>query len=160
MKLLIIFLILSCSHSSDVKINLYAKKVMDIELPGSNILPHCTIPGDPEKRNSWLGVYVFYNKRVEWLNERRQRTPNECEKYKKELVQLLKKSKKARIIGIESSDYLEDRDLGIILKDPSIKSIDGSWIFSRVITDTGCFGWEGCQDPRLVEKDYYTNIYE
>jgi hypothetical protein len=24
----------------------------------------------------------------------------------------------------------------------------------------GCFGWEGCEDPRLVEKDYYTNIYE
>lgn len=160
MKLLIILLILSCSHSSDVKINLYAKKVMDIELPSTNILPHCTIPGDPEKKNSWLGVYIFYNKRVEWLNERRQRSPKECEKYRKELAQLLKKSKKARVIGIESSDYLEDNDLAIMLKDPGIKSIDGSWIFSRVITDNGCFGWEGCENPKLVEKDYYTNIFE
>ncbi len=162
MRLVAIFLFtLACSHSSEVKINLYAKKVMDIEVPSKNILPHCTIPGDPAKRNSWLGIYVFYNKRVEWLGERRQRLPQECEKYKMELVQLLKKSKRARVIGVESSDYLEDDNLAVVMKDPSIKAIDGNWVFSRVLTDKGCFGWQkGCEEPRLVEKDIYTNIYQ
>lgn len=159
--LLSLVLVTACSHASNVKINLYAKKVMDIELSTKDILPHCTIPRDPEKKNSWLGIYIFYNKRVEWLAERRQRLPRDCEKYKQELIVLLKKSPRSRVIGVESSDYLEDRNLAIILNDPSIKSIDGRWVFSRVITEKGCFGWQkGCDEPRLVEKDRYTNIYE
>jgi len=158
---LILVAVLSCSHPSEVKINLYAKKVMDIEIPVENIVPHCSIPGDPEKKNSWLGMYVFYNERVEWLGERRQRLPRECEKYKEEMAQLLRKSKRARVIGIESGGDFEDEDLAFVLKDPSKKKVDESWIFSRVITDKGCFGWQtGCEEPRLVEKDRYTNIYE
>jgi hypothetical protein len=162
MKLLYILILLAaCSQASYVKVNLYSKKVMDVELPTKNILPHCSIPRDPEKKNSWLGIYIFYNKKVEWLAERRQRLPRDCERYKQELMTLLGKSVRARVIGVESSDYLEDRNLAIILNDPSIKSIDGRWVFSRVITEKGCFGWEkGCEEPRLVEKDDYSNIYE
>lgn len=157
----ILIFILSCSHASDAKINLYSKRVMDIELQTQNILPHCTVPGDPEKKNSWLGIYIFYNKRVEWLGERRQRLPEDCRKLKEVLSQLLKKSKTARVIGIESSDYLVDRDLAMLLNDPSIKSIDGSWILSRMITENGCFGVaQDCNEPRLVEKDWYSDIYE
>jgi hypothetical protein len=152
---------LSCSLHSDVKINLYAKKVMDIELPTQKIIPHCSIPGDPEKKNSWLGVYVFYNQRVELLSERRQRLPEECEKYRKKLDLLLRKSQRARVIGIENFGPRRDSDLAILLNDPNIKTIDGSWIFSRVMTEKGCFGrLQACDDPRLVEKDVYTNIYE
>jgi hypothetical protein len=59
MKLLWVMIIsLSCSHASGVKINLYAKKILDIELPAKSVLPYCTIPGDPEKKNSWLGIYL------------------------------------------------------------------------------------------------------
>ena len=80
MKWIIFLLIFSCAQHSQVKINLYANKVMDIELPSKDILPHCTIPRDPEKINSWLGIYVFYNDRIEWLGEKRQRNPNECQR--------------------------------------------------------------------------------
>lgn len=151
----------ACAQASNVKINLYSIKVMDIEIPIQSILPYCTIPGDPEKKNSWLGIYIFYNKKIERLSERRQRLPKDCEKYKAELEGLLKQSKRARVIGVESSGFLEDADLAIILKDPTIKSVDGSWIFSRVITDKGCFGWqEGCMEPKLVEKEWYSNLNE
>ena len=160
-QLLILLILLSCTHDPEVKINLYAKKVMDIEIPAKNIIPHCSTPGDPEKKNSWFGIYVFYNERVELLSERRQRLPKECEKYKEEMVQFLSKSTRARVIGIESFGQREDPDLSILLKDPNMKAIDESWIFSRIITDKGCFGWQtGCEEPRLVEKDRYTNINE
>jgi hypothetical protein len=160
MKWLMFLLLISCSQTTQVKVNLYANKVMDIELSSKDVLPHCTIPRDPAKRNSWLGIYLFYNDRIEWLGEKSQRLPKECEKYKKEIVQLLKESKTVRVIGIEKRDSVKDDELADILKRPSLKSVDGRWTFSRIITNMGCFGWEGCEDPRLVEKDYYTNIYE
>lgn len=160
MKWIVLLLLFSCAQASRFKVNLYAKKVMDIELRTQDVLPHCTIPGDPAKRNSWLGVYIFYNNRIEWLGERRQRLPSECEKYKQEMVQLLKKSSVARVIGIEKRDSTNDTNLAVILNKPNIKSIDGRWTFSRFITSKGCFGWEGCEEPKLVEKDRYSNIYE
>ena len=133
---------------------------MDIELPAKNILPHCTIPDDPEKKNSWLGMYIFYNDRIEFLSERKQQLPHICKKRIKELEDLVKKSKSARVIGVEKGSIKEDRDLAIILNDPTIKEIDGLWWFSRMITEKGCFGWEGCENPKLIEKDFYENIYE
>lgn len=160
MKWIIFLLLISCSHTAQVKVNLYANKVMDIELPTVNVLAHCTIPRDPAKRNSWLGVYIFYNDRIEWLGEKSQRLPKECEKYKKEIVQLLKTSKNVRVIGIEKRESVKDDNLAEIFKKPNLKSVDGRWTFSRIITEKGCFGWDGCEDPRLVEKDNYTNIYD
>ena len=162
MKLLWVMIIsLSCSHASDVKINLYAKKILDIELPAKSVLPYCTIPGDPEKKNSWLGIYIFYHNRIEWLAERRQRLPKDCLKYKTEMVKLLKKSLRARVIGIESAGGGKDDDLVIVTGNPKLTSIDEHWMFSRMITDVGCFGPDkGCDEPRLIEMDRYENIYE
>jgi hypothetical protein len=159
--ILILVFLASCSHPSSVKVNLYSKKVMDIEIPTKAIVSFCTIPRDPEKKNSWLGIYIFYNNRIERLAERRQRLPKDCEKYKKEMTLLLSKSARARVIGIESHGSRADHDLAIITGDPRIKSIDGDWTFSRVITEKGCFGWEkGCREPKLIEMDRYENIYE
>lgn len=154
-----LIMITSCADAQ-VKINLYSKKVMDIELPSKNIIPHCTIPRDPEKKNSWLGFYIFYNNRIEWVGERRQQLPLDCEKDKHEIIALLRKVAKARVIGIESSENKGDRDLAVILQDPKIKTIEGRWQLSRLMTDKGCFGWEGCEEPKLIEKDRYRNIYE
>jgi len=158
---LAIFLCIACSHSSGVKINLYSRKIMDIEIPTKVILPFCTTPGDPEKKNSWLGMYIFYNDRIERLVERHQRLPKDCEKYKAEMTQLLNKSARARVIGIESRGSRNDPDLAILTGDPKLKSIDEGWTFSRMITEAGCFGWQkGCDKPRLIEKDRYENVYE
>jgi hypothetical protein len=157
----ILMVLLACSHTDDVKVNLYSKKIMDIEIPTTAIISFCTIPRDPEQKNAWLGIYIFYNARIERLAERRQRLPKDCEKYKAEMTQLLNKSVRARVIGFESHGGRSDHDLAILTGNPKLKSIDEDWTFSRVITEKGCFGWEkGCEEPRLIEKDRYENIYE
>lgn len=160
MKWVVILFLFSCSQTSDIKINLYAKKVMDIELPSKNVLPYCSIPGDPEKKNSWLGVYVFHGDKIERLSVRHQQTPGECEKDKKEMEKILSKSVNVRVIGVESGNRFEDTDLIKIMKKPPKKITAQWWRFSRIITDKGCFGWEGCEEPKLVEKENYSNIYE
>lgn len=161
MKWILFLSLISCSQNSDIKINLYAKRVMDIEVPVQNVLPHCSIPGDPEKKNSWLGIYVFHGDKIERLSERHQHLPKECEKEKKEMEKLLSKSKRVRVIGIEGGDYFEDTELRHFLKSSKPQNIKAQWwTFSRIITEKGCFGWDGCEDPKLIEKDYYSNIYE
>lgn len=112
------------------------------------------------EKNSWFGIYIFYNDRVEFLSERNQQLPTECNKQKKECVKFLSSVKKVRVIGIESSDFFEDSDLAIILKNPKIKSVNQNWTYSRIISDKGCLGWVGCEELKLVEKDIYSNIYE
>lgn len=160
MKITAIFLIIliSCSHSSDLKINYLSKNIYDIEITPDKILYLCSTPGDPSEPRTFFTIYALSKSKIDSFFTRRALSLKECKKWILETDQIMKGATTTRIVGLSGSDEdFIDEDLKLKSQN-KFSRIRSLWYFSRIVTDKGCVGHFGGEcEPGFSEKDGFLN---
>lgn len=156
-KLILIFLfaLLGCK-SSQKSIHVKSDSVFDIEVASHQIKAFCSIPGDPQKKNYFISIYVFYDNKIANLFYRSVVTKKLCEANIKSIKRLLHSSKKVRTIAVEKLEGDRDSQLPILMKDPKLKYVDSYWKISRIMSENSCLDFFfSCKDPIDAEREFY-----
>jgi hypothetical protein len=158
LHLLLIFILASCSHSSDIKINYQSKNIYDIEIDAKKIVYLCSTPGDPSEPRTFFTVYTLSSSKIDSFFTRRALDLKECKDWLIETDQIMKGATKARVVGLSGDevDFI-DKDLKLKTHNQHTR-VRSLWYFSRIVTDKGCVGHFGREcEPGFSEKKGFIN---
>jgi hypothetical protein len=155
---ILLLILTSCSHSSDLKINYRSGNIYDIEITPDKILYLCSTPGDPSEPRTFFTIYTLSKSRVDSFYTRRALTIKECKKWILEIDEIMKGAVTTRIVGLSGhDDDFIDEDLKLKSKN-RFSRVRSLWFFSRIVTDKGCVGHFGGEcEPGFSEKTKFIN---
>ncbi len=155
---LIVLFAAACSSQNATKIHFESNAVLDIEVNSEQIKPFCSIPGDPEKKNYFIVLYVFYDGRIASIAYRRPITGKACAKEIQTLNTFISQSKRIRIIGVEKVEGDPDSELPVLMDNPKLNYVNSYWKISRIMSGKGCHEYlRRCNEPFTAERNMYTD---